>query len=45
MKVTLLGTATPAPSLKRASSGYLIEMKQIFNDTIIWGEDLMEIRS
>ena len=26
MKVTLLGTGTPTPSLKRASSGYLIEV-------------------
>ncbi len=26
MKVTLLGTGTPAPSLKRMSSGYLIEI-------------------
>lgn len=26
MKLTLLGTGTPAPSLKRASSGYLIEV-------------------
>ncbi len=25
MKITLLGTGTPSPSLKRASSGYLIE--------------------
>ena len=26
MKITLLGTGTPAPSLKRQSSGYLIEV-------------------
>ena len=26
MKLTLLGTGTPAPSLKRASSGYLVEI-------------------
>jgi len=26
MKVTMLGTGTPAPSLKRASSGYLIDV-------------------
>lgn len=26
MKITLLGTGTPTPSLKRASSGYLIEV-------------------
>ncbi len=26
MKLTLLGTGTPTPSLKRASSGYLIEI-------------------
>ena len=26
MKITLLGTGTPTPSLKRASSGYLIEI-------------------
>ena len=31
MKITLLGTGTPTPSLKRASSGYLIEL----------GEDLI----
>jgi ribonuclease Z len=28
MKITLLGTGTPTPSLKRASSGYLIEAGQ-----------------
>ncbi len=27
MKITLLGTGTPTPSLKRMSSGYLIEIK------------------
>ena len=26
MKITLLGTGTPAPSLKRMSSGYMIEV-------------------
>jgi ribonuclease BN (tRNA processing enzyme) len=26
MKVTMLGTGTPTPSLKRASSGYLIDV-------------------
>jgi len=26
VKLTLLGTGTPTPSLKRASSGYLIEI-------------------
>lgn len=29
MKLTLLGTGTPAPSLKRASSGYLIEFEDM----------------
>ncbi len=33
MKLTLLGTGTPAPSLKRASSGYLIDV----------GEDVIAI--
>lgn len=33
MKLTLLGTGTPTPSLKRASSGYLIE---IGGDVIVW---------
>jgi len=32
MRVTLLGTGTPAPSLKRQSSGYLIE---VGNDLIV----------
>lgn len=32
MKITLLGTGTPAPSLKSASSGYLLE---IGNDVIV----------
>lgn len=32
MKITLLGTGTPAPSLKRQSSGYLIEVS---NDLIV----------
>lgn len=32
MKVTLLGTGTPIPSLKRSSSGYLIEAE---NDVIL----------
>jgi ribonuclease BN (tRNA processing enzyme) len=32
MKITLLGTGTPAPSLKRQSSGYLI---QVGNDLIV----------
>jgi ribonuclease Z len=32
MKVTLLGTGTPTPSLKRASSGYLID---VGNDVIV----------
>ncbi len=32
MKVTLLGTGTPTPSLKRQSSGYLIE---VGDDTIV----------
>jgi ribonuclease BN (tRNA processing enzyme) len=32
MKLTLLGTGTPSPSLKRASSGYLIE---IGDDSIV----------
>ena len=32
-KITLLGTGTPAPSLERAGSGYLIE---VGNDRIIW---------
>ena len=31
--VTLLGTGTPAPSLTRQSSGYLIE---VGNDVIVW---------
>jgi ribonuclease Z len=31
--VTLLGTGTPTPSLKRQSSGYLIE---VGNDVIVW---------
>ena len=26
MRITLLGTGTPAPSLKRQSSGYLIDV-------------------
>ena len=33
LSVTLLGTGTPAPSLKRQSSGYLIE---IGTDLIVW---------
>jgi ribonuclease Z len=33
MKVTLLGTGTPTPSLKRASSGYLIE---VGDDVLVW---------
>ncbi len=32
MKITLLGTGTPHPSLKRASSGYMIE---VGNDVIV----------
>src|SRR5918995_6890105 len=32
MKVTMLGTGTPTPSLKRASSGYLID---VGNDVIV----------
>src|SRR6266576_2035812 len=32
LKLTLLGTGTPTPSLKRASSGYLIE---VGNDVIV----------
>ena len=31
--ITLLGTGTPAPSLTRQSSGYLIE---VGNDLIVW---------
>jgi ribonuclease Z len=34
MKITLLGTGTPAPSLKRQSSGYLVE---VGGDLIIMG--------
>ena len=26
MKITLLGTGTPTPSLKRMSSGYMVEV-------------------
>jgi ribonuclease Z len=33
MKITLLGTGTPAPSLKRMSSGYMVE---VGNDTILF---------
>ncbi|MBM3357370.1 MAG: MBL fold metallo-hydrolase [Betaproteobacteria bacterium] len=33
MKVTLLGTGTPTPSLRRASSGYLIE---VGDDVLVW---------
>lgn len=33
LSITLLGTGTPAPSLTRQSSGYLIE---IGNDLIVW---------
>ena len=33
LTVTLLGTGTPAPSLTRQSSGYLIE---VGNDLIVW---------
>ena len=33
MKLTLLGTGTPAPSLKRMSSGYVIEIGE---DVIVW---------
>ena len=31
MKITLLGTGTPAPSLKRQSSGYLIDVGEDLN--------------
>ncbi len=34
LRVTLLGTGTPAPSLVRQGSGYLIEL---------WGQDLMQL--
>ena len=33
MKLTLLGTGTPTPSLKRASSGYLLE---VGDDVMLW---------
>jgi len=33
LSITLLGTGTPTPSLKRQSSGYLIE---VGNDVIVW---------
>jgi ribonuclease BN (tRNA processing enzyme) len=33
MKLTLLGTGTPTPSLKRASSGYLVETGR---DVMVW---------
>lgn len=33
MKLTLLGTGTPTPSLKRASSGYLVE---VGDDLMVW---------
>jgi ribonuclease BN (tRNA processing enzyme) len=33
MKLTLLGTGTPTPSLKRASSGYMLE---IGDDVMLW---------
>ena len=33
MKLTLLGTGTPTPSLKRASSGYMLE---IGGDVMLW---------
>jgi glyoxylase-like metal-dependent hydrolase (beta-lactamase superfamily II) len=33
LTITLLGTGTPAPSLARQSSGYLIE---VGNDLIVW---------
>ncbi|MCC6532895.1 MAG: MBL fold metallo-hydrolase [Burkholderiales bacterium] len=33
MKLTLLGTGTPTPSLKRASSGYLVEIDA---DVMVW---------
>ena len=33
LTVTLLGTGTPAPSLTRQSSGYLIE---VGSDVIVW---------
>jgi len=33
MKLTLLGTGTPTPSLKRASSGYMLE---VGDDVMLW---------
>lgn len=33
LAITLLGTGTPSPSLKRQSSGYLIE---VGNDVLVW---------
>ena len=33
MKITLLGTGTPAPSLIRQSSGYLID---VAGDVLVW---------
>ena len=33
MRLTLLGTGTPAPSLERQSSGYLVE---VGSDTIVF---------
>ena len=33
LKLTLLGTGTPTPSLKRASSGYLVEAG---TDVMVW---------
>ena len=37
MKITILGSGTPAPSLKRACSGYMIE---VGDDVIIMDHGL-----
>ena len=40
MKITLLGTGTPTPSLNRMSSGY---MAAVYRGNLFFGEDLMVI--
>jgi ribonuclease BN (tRNA processing enzyme) len=40
MKITLLGTGNPQPSLKRMGSGYIVE---VGDDVIVIGEDLMQL--
>ena len=36
MKITLLGTGTPTPSLKRMSSGYMVE---VGDDIILFDQE------